>query len=117
MKNVFAIGAERDGTLRHAQCAILNGGEALPLEHRPGALWGAQACRPVFQFPRRENTKVRNLLSGGRDSVEPTEIRLAPRRVALPQWHAWALCFSRDRKCKNKSQAAKMAAATSSQLV
>src|SRR6266536_1522856 len=23
MKNVFAIGAERDGTLRHAQCAIL----------------------------------------------------------------------------------------------
>src|SRR6266581_4547326 len=55
-------------------------GEALPLEHRTGALCGAQACRPVFQFPRRENTKVWNLLSVGRDSVEPTEIRLAPRR-------------------------------------
>jgi len=38
MKNVFAIGAERDGTARHAQCAISILAATLALEHRAGIL-------------------------------------------------------------------------------
>src|SRR5437868_8132012 len=48
MKNVFAIGAERDGTHRHAQCVISNRERCSP--------WniGLEPCVPV---PATRNTK------------------------------------------------------------
>src|SRR5439155_18002148 len=75
MKNVFAIGAERDGTHRHAQCVISNRERCSP--------WniGLEPCVPV---PATRNTRVSKPSIGRARLCRAEEIQAAPRSVALP---------------------------------
>src|SRR2546423_1633668 len=81
--------------------------------HRPAGLCSS-SCDETLKVA---SSKFSNFLLVGRDSVEPAKIEATPRSVALPQWQARAFSLSCDLKCKNKSQVAKIAAATSRQLV
>ena|SRR5205823_1620163 len=78
--------------------------------HRPEDLCSSSCNEKTVKVASSKFSKL-SIVRG--DSVEPGKIEAAPWSVSLLQWHARALCLSRDRKCKNKSQAAKMAATKS----